>query len=86
MGIIVIGLAIDYTLHFMHVYEEAGGHSGSYHLNQWSRQHRVEFALENIGSTIFAGFASSFAAGVFLYSFSLSPFFSQMVGRCVLWV
>ncbi|CAD7958490.1 unnamed protein product [Amoebophrya sp. A120] len=108
-GILVIGLAMDYTLHFSHVYTEAGridsdaphveqaadgenkhrtgvdpesklhseDHDGPTHSYE-SRESRVQFAFQHMGPTIFAGFSTSIAAGLFLMLFCVTPFFQQM--------
>ncbi|CAD7926920.1 unnamed protein product [Amoebophrya sp. A25] len=72
-GIIVIGLAMDYTLHFCHVFTEAGRKKGLQ-----LRHERVKHAYKCMGPTIFAGFVTSASAGLFLLSFSITPFFQQM--------
>ncbi|CAD7945533.1 unnamed protein product [Amoebophrya sp. A25] len=73
-GILVIGLAVDYTLHFAHVYTEAGRSPVSLH----SSEQRVRYALAHMGSTIFAGFASSAVAGLCLLLFCMTPPFNRV--------
>lgn len=72
-GVIVVGLSMDYSLHYTHVYEEAGRF-----YNISSRAGRVRHSYLNMGSTIIAGFLSSVTAGIFLAAFAVSPFFQQM--------
>eukprot|EP00392_Amoebophrya_sp_AT5.2_P019016 g19703.t1 len=77
-GIIVIGLAMDYTLHFCHVFTEAGKVGSRTQGPLFSREQRVEHAYLYMGPTIFAGFVTSASAGLFLMLFSITPFFKQM--------
>eukprot|EP00392_Amoebophrya_sp_AT5.2_P001747 g1749.t1 len=94
VGILVIGLAMDYTLHFAHCYVECGesdaagleGGQGEHGCATsaaskgavLTRAAKVQRAFQHMGPTIFAGFMTSIVAGVFLATFSVTSFFKQM--------
>ncbi|CAE8594115.1 unnamed protein product, partial [Polarella glacialis] len=70
-GIIVIGLAVDYTIHLGHAYLE-GAHGGLR-----GRLHRWEYALNSMGQTVIAGAATTIFAA-FVMQFCQITFFNQM--------
>jgi len=57
-GIIVIGYSVDFCVHLAHMYTEADkyGHK--------DRDDRCQFAVRNLGTTIFAGALTTSGAGV----------------------
>lgn len=70
-GIIVIGLAVDYTIHLGHFYLE-GGHEGLE-----LRAERWEYAVRTMGVTMIAGAVTTFGAGIVM-QFCQILFFTQM--------
>lgn len=70
-GVIVIGLAVDYVIHLGHMYLEVG------HLGYEKRSERWAMALKNMGSTVLAGAATTFMAGMSMRLCQMS-FFTQM--------
>lgn len=70
-GIIVIGLAVDYVIHLGHMYLEVG------HLGYENRADRWAMALRSMGSTVLAGAATTFMAGISM-RFCQMTFFTQM--------
>eukprot|EP00931_Biecheleriopsis_adriatica_P067030 TRINITY_DN41239_c0_g1_i1.p1 TRINITY_DN41239_c0_g1~~TRINITY_DN41239_c0_g1_i1.p1 ORF type:complete len:244 (-),score=44.89 TRINITY_DN41239_c0_g1_i1:124-786(-) len=70
-GVIVIGYSVDYTVHLSHMYSEASNHGHS------SRVSRAEFALCNMGSTIFAGAGTTMSAGAVMFLCYVT-FFNKM--------
>jgi protein dispatched 1 len=71
-GLIVVGLSMDYSIHFAHVYGEGRA------LGMQSRAGRVKHSMTDMGPTIVAGFLTTVAAGISLMLFSVSPFFERM--------
>jgi len=72
-GVIVIGYSVDYTLHLSHMYCEAGQHGHQ------TRAARTEFAVRNMGSTVFAGAATTFAAGGIMFICYIRFFYKMAV-------
>mmetsp|Transcript_63460 Transcript_63460/g.112838 ORF Transcript_63460/g.112838 Transcript_63460/m.112838 type:complete len:997 (+) Transcript_63460:62-3052(+) len=72
-GVIVIGYSVDYTLHLSHMYCEASQHG---HV---TRAARTEFAVRNMGSTVFAGAATTFAAGGIMFVCYIRFFYKMAV-------
>jgi len=70
-GVIVIGLAVDYVIHLGHMYLEVG------HLGYEKRAERWAMALKNMGTTVLAGAATTFMAGLSMRLCQMS-FFTQM--------
>eukprot|EP00928_Gymnodinium_smaydae_P045063 TRINITY_DN30084_c0_g1_i1.p1 TRINITY_DN30084_c0_g1~~TRINITY_DN30084_c0_g1_i1.p1 ORF type:complete len:1044 (-),score=224.44 TRINITY_DN30084_c0_g1_i1:40-3171(-) len=70
-GVIVIGYSVDYVVHLAHMYEEA--HSFGHR----SREDRAEFAIRNMGTTVFAGAITTAGAGVIMF-LCFSVFFHKM--------
>merc|ERR1712037_874621 len=70
-GVIVIGLAVDYVIHLGHMYLEVG------HLGYEQRADRFAMALKNMGTTVLAGAATTFMAGLSM-RFCQMSFFKQM--------
>jgi len=70
-GIIVIGLAVDYTIHLGHSYLEAA------HLGLEKREERWEFALNTMGITVIAGAITTFIAAIVMQLCQIT-FFHQM--------
>jgi len=68
-GIVVIGLAVDYTLHLGHMYHHDGRGA--------SREQKVASAVLTMGATVFNGAITTAGAAVFLLLTQLT-FFSQM--------
>jgi len=60
-GVIVIGLSVDYVVHLAHMYSESR-HSGCQ-----KREDRATFAIEHMGSTIFAGAITTAGAGSVMF-------------------
>mmetsp|Transcript_47996 Transcript_47996/g.133968 ORF Transcript_47996/g.133968 Transcript_47996/m.133968 type:complete len:870 (+) Transcript_47996:864-3473(+) len=71
-GVIVIGLAVDYTIHMGHMYDHA-----SHEIGAQDREARFRFAVEKMGTTVFAGAITTAGSGMFLY-FTVLLFFSKM--------
>ena len=80
-GIIVTGMAFDYNLHFAHKYGEAGEDP-----KRVSRYQRCEHAFDSMGTAIFAGFATTFAAGIVLVVFCNMAVFSKLGAALVVTV
>jgi len=70
-GVIVIGYSVDFCVHLAHMYHEADryGHH--------ERDARCQFAIRNLGTTIFAGALTTSGAGVPLF-FCFFYFFFKM--------
>jgi len=60
-GVIVIGYSVDYVLHLAHMYCEAGEHG------HHTKGERAEFAIRNIGSTVFAGAITTAGSGSVMF-------------------
>jgi len=71
-GVVVIGLAVDYTIHLGHMYVHARHEIGAE-----DREARFRFAIQKMGTTVFAGAITTAGSGVFLY-FTVLVFFSKM--------
>lgn len=70
-GVIVIGLSVDYVIHLGHMYLEMG-HQGCH-----TRVERWTMALKSMGTTVLAGSATTFLAGVTMRACQMT-FFIQM--------
>eukprot|EP00930_Biecheleria_cincta_P098828 TRINITY_DN90479_c0_g1_i1.p1 TRINITY_DN90479_c0_g1~~TRINITY_DN90479_c0_g1_i1.p1 ORF type:complete len:963 (+),score=141.32 TRINITY_DN90479_c0_g1_i1:58-2946(+) len=70
-GVIVIGYSVDYTVHLCHMYCDADAHGHT------SRAGRAEFAICNMGSTVFAGAATTMGAGAIMFACYVT-FFTKM--------
>lgn len=70
-GVIVIGYSVDYTVHLCHMYCDAASHGHT------TRASRTEFAICNMGSTVFAGAATTMAAGAIMFACYVT-FFTKM--------
>eukprot|EP00401_Gymnodinium_catenatum_P002557 CAMPEP_0117615078 /NCGR_PEP_ID=MMETSP0784-20121206/84360_1 /TAXON_ID=39447 /ORGANISM="" /LENGTH=922 /DNA_ID=CAMNT_0005418815 /DNA_START=97 /DNA_END=2866 /DNA_ORIENTATION=- len=70
-GVIVIGYSVDYVVHLAHMYEEASryGHQ--------TREARATFAIENLGTTVFAGAMTTAGSGLAMLA-CFSTFFHKM--------
>merc|ERR1719502_624661 len=77
-GVIVIGLAVDYTIHMGHMYDHAHHEIGAE-----DREARFRFAVEKMGTTVFAGAITTAGSGIFLY-FTVLLFFGKMATLIVL--
>ena len=71
-GVIVIGLAVDYTIHLGHMYDHARFHA---HLD--TRDERTAYALRKMGRTVFAGAVTTAGAASLMFACQLT-FFVQM--------
>jgi len=76
-GIIVIGLAVDYTVHLGHAYLDAAHHGLE------TREQRWEFALNTMGVTVIAGAVTTFFAAIVMQLCQIT-FFIQMSTLIVL--
>jgi len=70
-GVIVIGYAVDYVVHLAHIYCEARAYGHE------TRDARANFAVKNMGSTIFAGAVTTAGAGAVMF-FCYFTFFVKM--------
>merc|ERR1712187_225243 len=70
-GVIVIGYSVDYVVHLAHMYGEA------VHYGYEKRQDRAEFAIRNMGTTVFAGAITTAGSGVIMFA-CFSTFFHKM--------
>jgi hypothetical protein len=75
-GVIVIGYSVDYVVHLAHIYTEAAtcGHQ--------TREARTEFAIQNMGSTIFAGAFTTAGSGAIMFACFLRFFLKMAVLIC----
>lgn len=71
-GVMVIGLAIDYTIHLGHMYVHAGRHE---HLP--TREQRFEYAVDKMMGTVIGGAITTCGAG-FMMFFAIQAFFTKM--------
>ena len=71
-GVIVIGLAVDYTIHLGHMYDH-----GRIHENLATREDRTRYAMRKMGHTVFAG-AITTAGSASLMLLCQLTFFVQM--------
>jgi len=76
-GVIVIGYSVDYVVHLAHIYCEATHHGIS------TRVDRATFAIENIGSTVFAGALTTAGSGAVMFFCFLTFFFKMALLICV---
>jgi len=60
-GVIVIGYSVDYVVHLAHIYCEARHHGAH------TRADRAQFALRNMGSTVFAGAITTAGSGAIMF-------------------
>lgn len=70
-GVMVIGLAVDYTIHLGHMYDHAGRHGHT------SREARFDYAIDTMALTVIAGAITTAGAGVFMFACQ-STFFPKM--------
>jgi len=70
-GMIVLGYSVDYVVHLAHMYCEGGKQSYS------TRERRVQFAIRNMGTIIFAGAVTTMGASSVLF-FCFMVFFFKM--------
>jgi len=70
-GVIVIGYSVDYVVHLAHIYCEAN------HAGLKTRGERAEFAVRNMGSTVFAGAITTAGSGAVMF-FCFFYFFIKM--------
>jgi hypothetical protein len=76
-GVIVIGYSVDYVVHLAHIYSEAG------HKGITTRDKRAEYAVRNMGSTVFGGALTTAVSGAVMF-FCFVTFFPKMaVLMCV---
>ena len=71
-GVIVIGLAVDYTIHLGHMYDHARSHERLH-----SREDRVAYAMRKMGQTVFAGAVTTSGAASVMLACQLE-FFKSM--------
>ena len=71
-GVIVIGLAVDYTIHLGHMYDHA-----RFHARLDTRDERTAYALRKMGRTVFAGAVTTAGAASLMFACQLT-FFVQM--------
>lgn len=71
-AVIVVGFAVDYTIHLGHMYDHAGAHGGVE-----GRTERARYALTTMGSTVLAGAVTTCGSGVFMFACQL-VFFNKM--------
>ena len=71
-GVVVIGLAVDYTIHIGHMYDH-----GRTHANLERREARTAYALRKMGGTVFAGAATTAGSASLMLACQLT-FFVQM--------
>lgn len=70
-GVIIIGYSVDYVVHLGHMYCEAN------HQGLRTREERALYAVEHIGTTIFAGAITTGASGSVMFICFLT-FFTKM--------
>ena len=71
-GVMVIGLAVDYTIHLAHMYEDAKLVGGVH-----DRVGRYRYAIEKMGGTVIAGAVTTAGSGLFMLACQ-STFFPKM--------
>eukprot|EP00929_Paragymnodinium_shiwhaense_P001043 TRINITY_DN101271_c0_g1_i1.p1 TRINITY_DN101271_c0_g1~~TRINITY_DN101271_c0_g1_i1.p1 ORF type:complete len:1102 (+),score=237.23 TRINITY_DN101271_c0_g1_i1:27-3332(+) len=76
-GVIVIGYSVDYVVHLAHIYAE------SKHFGRKTREERAMFAIENMGSTVFAGSLTTAGSGAFMFGCFLTFFFKMALLICM---
>jgi len=70
-GIIVIGYSVDFVVHLAHIFCEAAHHGCN------TRAEKAEFAIRNMGSTVFAGAITTAGSACVMY-FCFFYFFIKM--------
>jgi hypothetical protein len=75
-GVIVIGFAVDYTLHLGHMYMEASHHGLE------TREERFRFAVHTMGGTVVANSITTFGSGVFMFAAQFTFFFKMATLMC----
>mmetsp|Transcript_4461 Transcript_4461/g.9667 ORF Transcript_4461/g.9667 Transcript_4461/m.9667 type:complete len:1035 (+) Transcript_4461:67-3171(+) len=70
-GVIVLGYSVDYVVHLAHIYCEAASHGHS------TRDDRAKYAIQNMGTTIFAGAITTGGSGLVMF-FCFFAFFFKM--------
>jgi len=70
-GVIVIGYSVDFCVHLAHMYHESN------HYGITDRDGRCQFAIRNLGTTIFAGALTTSGAGIPMF-FCWFYFFFKM--------
>jgi len=70
-GVIVLGYSVDYVVHLAHIYCEAGSHGLD------TRDERAKYAIQNMGTTIFAGAITTGGSGIVMF-FCFFQFFFKM--------
>jgi len=70
-GVMVIGLAVDYTIHLGHMYD----HGSTVGLH--SREEKFAYAIEKMALTVIAGAITTAGAGIFMFACQ-STFFPKM--------
>mmetsp|Transcript_66997 Transcript_66997/g.122198 ORF Transcript_66997/g.122198 Transcript_66997/m.122198 type:complete len:1175 (+) Transcript_66997:60-3584(+) len=60
-GVIVIGYSVDYVVHLSHMYCESGDQGAH------TRAQKCEFAIRNMGSTVFAGAITTALSACFMF-------------------
>jgi hypothetical protein len=76
-GVIVIGYSVDYVVHLAHIYTEAAAYGHQ------TREARTEFAIQNMGSTIFAGAFTTAGSGAIMFACFIMFFVKMAVLICV---
>jgi hypothetical protein len=76
-GVIVIGYSVDYVVHLAHIYCEASQHGLK------TRAERANFAIKNMGSTIFAGALTTAGSGMIMFACFFMFFFKMAILICV---
>jgi predicted RND superfamily exporter protein len=71
-GVMVIGLAVDYTIHLGHMYVHAGRHEG-----YATREERFEYAIDKMMGTVRGGAITTCGAGAMMF-FTIQYFFTKM--------
>lgn len=69
VAIMIVGLAVDYTVHMGHMYTYAGEIEA-----MESREERFRYAALSMTSTVLAGGATTLGAGLFLFGAQITFF------------
>lgn len=72
-GVIVIGYSVDYVVHLAHIYHEG------YEYKLMNREERCAFAIQNLGTTIFAGAITTMGSGMVMFICYFYFFFKMAV-------
>jgi len=75
-GVIVIGYSVDYVLHLAHIYKTAGS------IGMKTRDERASFAIQNMGSTVFAGAITTAGSGAFMFLCVVTFFWKMALLIC----